>query len=329
VQPSIPEFLGTLGKKDRATRMDLAKWIISPDNPLTARVFVNRLWKLAFGQGLVRNLDDFGTQGTPPTHPELLDWLATEFASKWDVKATLKLMLMSSTYKQSSVAAAAAREHDPSNKWLARQNRFRLDAEFIRDNALAVSGLLNPQVGGPSVKPYQPPGFWALLNFPQRDWVADKDSEQYRRGMYTYWCRSFPHPSLTAFDAPSREECTNDRPRSSTPLQALVLLNDPSYVEASRVFAASLLKEKAKDADHLNMAYRRALSRNAKPEELKVLESLLEKHRVEFKKDAEGAKKLLAVGISQVPKDVDAAELAAWTSVCRVILNLHEVVTRN
>jgi hypothetical protein len=329
VQPSIPEFLGTLGKKDRATRMDLAKWIVSPDNPLTARVFVNRLWKLAFGQGLVRNLDDFGTQGTPPTHPELLDWLATEFASKWDVKATLKLMLISNTYRQSSIATKTAREQDPSNKWLARQNRFRLDAEFIRDNALAVSGLLNPQVGGPSVKPYQPAGFWALLNFPQRDWVADKDAEQYRRGMYTYWCRSFPHPSLTAFDAPSREECTNDRPRSSTPLQALVLLNDPSYVEASRVFAASLLKEKAKNADHLNMAYRRALSRNAKPEEIKVLESLLEKHRAEFKKDAEGAKKLLAVGISPVPKDVDAVELAAWTSVCRVILNLHEVVTRN
>jgi hypothetical protein len=329
VQPSIPEFLGALGKKDRATRMDLAKWITSPDNPLTARVFVNRLWKLAFGQGLVRNLDDFGTQGTPPTHPELLDWLATEFASKWDVKATLKMMLMSNTYRQSSVAAKAARELDPSNKWLARQNRFRLDAEFIRDNALAVAGLLNPKVGGPSVKPYQPAGFWALLNFPQRDWAADKDAEQYRRGMYTYWCRSFPHPSLTAFDAPSREECTNDRPRSSTPLQALVLLNDPSYVEASRVFAASILKDKGATADRLKDAYRRALSRNATPEEVKVLEALLEKHRTEFKKDPEAAKKLLAVGIAPLPKDVDAAELAAWTSVCRVILNLHEAVTRN
>ncbi len=151
--------------------MDLAKWIVSPENPLTARVFVNRLWKIAFGQGLVRNLDDFGTQGTPPTHPELLDWLATRFIdSKWDIKSILKLMVMSNAYRQSSVAMKAVRELDPSNKWLARQNRFRLDAEFVRDNALAVSGLLNPKVGGPSVKPYQPAGFWALLNFPQRSW---------------------------------------------------------------------------------------------------------------------------------------------------------------
>lgn len=329
VQPAIPDFLGSLGKKDRATRTDLAKWIVSPENPLTARVFVNRLWKMTFGQGLVRNLDDFGTQGTPPTHPELLDWLAAEFAAKWDVKAILKLIVMSSTYRQSSAATKSAREQDPANKWLARQTRFRLDAEFVRDDALAIAGLLNPKVGGPSVKPYQPPGFWAMLNFPVRDWQADKNADQYRRGMYTYWCRSFPHPSMTAFDAPSREECTNDRPRSSTPLQALVLLNDPTYVEASRVFAANILKAGATTSERVNAAYRRALSRNAKPEEIKVLESLLEKHRVEFKKDPEGAKKLLGVGIAPLPKDVDAAVLAAWTSVCRVILNLHEAVTRN
>jgi hypothetical protein len=330
VQPNVPEFLGAIGKKERATRMDLAKWIVSPENPLTARVFANRLWKIAFGQGLVRNLDDFGTQGTPPTHPELLDWLATQFIdSKWDVKATLKLMVMSNAYRQSSVAAASIREQDPANKWLARQNRFRLDAEFVRDNALAISGLLNPKVGGPSTKPYQPPGYWALLNFPQRDWLADKNAEQYRRGMYTYWCRSFPHPSLTAFDAPSREECTNDRPRSSTPLQALVLLNDPTYVEASRVFATSVMKEANTTADRLNAAYRRALSRDANPEEIKVLELLLAKHRAEFKKDVDGAKKLLGVGIAPLPANFDPTELAAWTSVARTILNLHEVGTRN
>jgi hypothetical protein len=329
VKPDVPEFLGSLGKTDRASRMDLAKWVISPENPLTARVFVNRLWKIAFGNGLVRNLDDFGTQGTPPTHPELLDWLATQFvAGNWDTKAMLKLMVMSNTYRQSSIAPKALRDKDPANIWLARQNRFRIDAEFIRDNALAVSGLFNPAIGGASVKPYQPAGFWVMLNFPQRDWAADKNENQYRRGMYTYWCRSFPHPSLTAFDAPSREECTNERPRSSTPLQALVLLNDPTYVEASRVFAASIMKEKS-TTERLNAAYRRALSRNAKPEEIKVLEGLLAKHLAEFKKDPEGAKKLLAVGIAPLPKDIDVAELAAWTSVCRTILNLHEAVTRN
>ena len=223
----------------------------------------------------------------------------------------------------------SVRELDPANKWLARQNRFRLDAEFVRDNALAVSGLLNRKVGGPSVKPYQPPGFWALLNFPRRTWQADHDADQYRRGLYTYWCRSFPHPSLSAFDAPSREECTNERPRSSTPLQALVLLNDPTYVESSRVLATSIMKEGATTADRLNAIYRRALSRNAKPEEIKVLAALLEKHRAEFTKDVAGAKKLLAVGIAPLPKDVNITELAAWTSVCRVILNLHETVTRN
>jgi hypothetical protein len=275
-------------------------------------------------------MDDFGTQGTAPTHPELLDWLATEFVrTGWDVKAILKLMVMSNSYRQSSVVAKDIRDRDPANKWLARQNRFRLDAEFIRDNALAVAGLLTTKVGGPSAKPYQPAGYWSYLNFPQREWQADKNDDQYRRGLYTYWCRSFLHPSLAAFDAPSREECTNDRPRSSTPIQALVLLNDPTYVEAARVLAATILREATTTPDRLNAAYRRALSRAAKPEELKVLEALVEKHRAEFSKDPEGAKKLLAVGIAPIPSGVDAAELAAWTSVARTILNLHEAVTRN
>jgi hypothetical protein len=329
VQPGIPEFLGTL-KTEKATRTDLAKWVVSPDNPLTARVFVNRLWKIAFGQGLVRNLDDFGTQGTPPSHPELLDWLATEFVrTGWDVKGILKVMLMSNAYRQSSVASAAVREKDPTNVWLARQNRFRLDAEFVRDTALSIAGLLTTKVGGPSSHPYQPAGYWALLNFPQREWQADKNEDEYRRGLYTYWCRTFPHPSLTAFDAPSREECTNERPRSSTPLQALVLLNDPTYVEAARVFATATMKEGTTTPERLNAMYRRALSRPAKPEEIKVLEALVEKHRAEFKKDPKGAQELLKVGLAPLPANTDAAELAAWTSVARVVLNLHEAVTRN
>jgi hypothetical protein len=330
VQPGVPEFLGFLAKTERATRMDLAKWMVSPENPLTARVFVNRLWKVAFGNGLVRNLDDFGTQGTPPTHPELLDWLATEFVrTGWDVKGLLKLMVMSNAYRQSSVVAKAVREKDHSNIWLARQNRFRLDAEFVRDNALAVAGLLTTKVGGPSAKPYQPAGYWAYLNFPRREWEADKNEDEYRRGLYTYWCRSFLHPSLAAFDAPSREECTNDRPRSSTPIQALVLLNDPTYVEAARVFAAAAMRDGKSDPERLNAMCRRALSRPAKPEEIKVLEGLLAKHRAEFKADADGAQKLLKVGLAPVPANADPAELAAWTSVARVVLNLHEAVTRN
>jgi hypothetical protein len=329
VPPGIPEFLGTL-KTEKATRMDLAKWIVSPDNALTDRVFVNRLWKIAFGQGLVRNMDDFGTQGTPPSHPELLDWLATEFVrTGWDVKGIFKVMLMSNAYRQSSVALKAVREKDPTNVWLSRQNRFRLDAEFVRDTALSVAGLLTAKVGGPSSHPYQPAGYWALLNFPTREWQADKNDDQYRRGLYTYWCRTFPHPSLTAFDAPSREECTNERPRSSTPLQALVLLNDPTYVEAARVFAAAAMKEGNSTPERVNAMYRRALSRPAKPEEIKVLELLVEKHRAEFQKDPKGAQELLKVGLAPLPANTNLAELAAWTSVARVVLNLHEAVTRN
>ena len=337
VTPNIPGFMppaersAMLKEKDRLNRLDLANWMVSPENPLTARVFVNRLWKIVFGQGLARNMDDFGTQGVPPTHPELLDWLANEFVrSKWDVKAMLKLMVTSNTYKQSSVASKALREKDPSNQWLARQNRFRLDAEFVRDNTLAISGLLNPKIGGPSVRPYQPAGYWSYLNFPTREWQNDRNADQYRRGLYTYWCRSFPHPSLSAFDAPSREECTNERTRSSTPLQALVLLNDPTYVEGARQFAEQIVAQGGSTtAERLNFAFGKALTRPAKTEEIKVLEEVLARHLAEYKVDAEGAKKLLATGYAPMNGKTDVAELAAWTSVARVILNLHEVVTRN
>jgi hypothetical protein len=332
VTPNVPAFLPALDMKDRrATRFDLANWIVGRDNPLTARVFVNRLWKVMYGQGLVKSLDDFGTQGTLPSHAELFDWLAVEFVeSGWDVKHVLKLMAMSNTYRQSSVATKELRERDPNNVWLARQNRFRLDAEMVRDNALAVSGLLSPQIGGPSVKPYQPAGYWSYLNFPKREWVSDKGEGLYRRGLYTYWCRTFLHPSLAAFDAPSREECTVERPRSSTPLQALVLLNDPIYVEAARVFAERIVREGGvSPADRVKWALRRALSREIKSEELDVLVPLYEKHLAEYGKDKDAAQKVIGVGDYAMPKDVDVAELAAWTSVARVILNLHETITRN
>jgi len=332
VQPAVPAFLAILDSKGkRATRLDLAHWIVSADNPLTARVFVNRLWKICFGQGIVKSLDDFGVQGTLPSHPLLLDWLAVEFVeSGWDVKHLLKLLVMSSTYRQSSVGAKEARDKDPGNVWLARQGRFRLDAEMVRDNALEISGLLAREIGGPSVKPYQPAGYWSYLNFPTREWQADNGENVHRRGLYTYWCRTFLHPSLLAFDAPTREECTVERTRSSTPLQALVLLNDPIYVEAARVFAEHIMKQGGKDTPaRLDWAYRRAVSRPVKTEETKVLTELYQKHLAEFRLDGAGAAKTIAVGQWPVPKDVDPAELAAWTSVARVILNLHETITRN
>jgi hypothetical protein len=332
VQPATPAFLPALQVSSRrATRLDLARWLVSRDNPLTARVLVNRLWKLAFGQGIVKSVDDFGTQGTFPSHPELLDWLAVEFMdSGWDVKHVLRLLVRSSTYRQSSAAPRELRERDPGNAWLARQGRFRLDAEMVRDNALAVGGLLVRKVGGPSVRPYQPAGYWSYLNFPKREWQSDKGEGLYRRGLYTYWCRTFLHPGLLAFDASTREECTAERPRSSTPLQALVLLNDPIYVEAARVFAEHIVRQGGADtAGRLRWAYRRALSRPPSPREEQLLGELLARHRAEFHADPEAARKLIHTGDWPVPTDLDAAELAAWTSVARVLLNLHETITRS
>ncbi|HEY2840330.1 MAG TPA: PSD1 and planctomycete cytochrome C domain-containing protein, partial [Pirellulales bacterium] len=255
VTPGAPGFLKQLdgdpgGADRRATRLDLANWVTSRDNPLVARVFVNRLWRLAFGRGLATPLDDLGAQGVPPTHLDLLDWLAADFIeSGWNVKRLWKQIVMTETYRQSSNEDATLRQRDPYNLWLARQGRFRLDAEMVRDNALAISGLLSPRVGGPSAKPYQPAGYWRHLNFPVREYEADHGENLYRRGLYTYWCRTFLHPSLLAFDAPSREECTAERARSNTPLQALALLNDVTYVEAARVFAEHVMRSAGKTFD--------------------------------------------------------------------------------
>ena len=330
VAPGVPEFLGQAAGSGRATRLDLARWIVSPDNPLTARVFVNRLWKLAFGQGLVKSLDDFGSQGALPTHPQLLDWLAVDFvASGWNVKELLRRLVTSGAYRQSSIASEPLRLRDPYNRWLARQGRFRLDAEIVRDNALAVSGLLSPTIGGPSAKPYQPAGYWSYLNFPTREYQADHGEGLYRRGVYTYWCRTFLHPSLLAFDAPTREECTVERPRSNTPLQALVLLNDPIYVEAARVFAERLMREGGATVESkIAFGFQQALSRPPHAEETALLAALFEKHRAQYQADAAAAEKLIHTGERPVPGDLSAIELAAWTSVARVIFNLHEMITR-
>jgi len=332
VTPGVPGSLPPLGVADRRpTRLDLARWLVASNNPLAARVMVNRVWMLVFGQGLVATLDDFGSQGSWPTHPELLDWLACEFqGGGWNVKAMLKTMVMSKTYRQSSSVPEQTRQRDPANRWLARQNRIRLDAELVRDNALAVAGSLCDKIGGPSVKPYQPPGYWVFLNFPKRDWVADKGENQYRRGLYTYWQRTFLHPSLLAFDASTREECVVQRPRSNTPLQALVLLNDPTYVEAARTFAARMIREGGSDPQaRLERGFRLALARPPRPREVSVLLGLLDKHRDQYKADPAAARALLGEGDAPSTPDLEPAELAAWTDVARVLLNLQETITRS
>jgi hypothetical protein len=332
VTASVPAFLKGATEGDRpSTRLDLARWIVARDNPITARVFVNRLWKLAFGEGIVATADDFGSQGARPTHPELLDGLAIDFMENgWDVKRTLRLLVNSGTYRQSSRASDELRQKDPYNQWLGRQGRFRVDAEVVRDLALSVSGLLEMQIGGAPARPYQPAGYWSHLNFPKREYQADHGPGLYRRGLYTYWCRTFLHPSLLAFDAPTREECTVQRARSNTPLQALVLLNDPIYVEAARALAARVLRDGgARDPGRIEWAYRTILSRPPRPSEALLIDELLAKHRAHFRADRSAAGALVHSGESPTPNDLDAAELAAWTSVARVLLNLHETITRN
>ena len=240
VEPAVPHFLPRhAGAKDgRLTRLDLARWLTAPENPLTARVFMNRLWKQHFGTGISSQVEDVGAQGEWPLHPELLDWLALEFRdSGWNVKRMVKLLVMSATYRQDSRLRPELRDIDPNNRLLASQSPRRLDAEFVRDNALAVAGLINLDIGGPSVFPYQPAGYYANLQFPDRDYIADADLRQYRRGVYMHWQRTFLQPMLANFDAPPREECTAARTVANTPQQALTLLNDPTFVEAARVLA--------------------------------------------------------------------------------------------
>ncbi|TVS21004.1 MAG: DUF1553 domain-containing protein, partial [Planctomycetaceae bacterium] len=239
------------------------------------------------------------------------------------------LMVSSAAYRQSSLADESLRQRDPQNRWLARQARFRLDAEMVRDSMLAISGLLVERQGGPSVKPYQPAGYWAHLNFPTRQWTNDRGDGLYRRGLYTHWQRTFLHPSLLAFDAPSREECTARRPRSNTPQQALVLLNDPTYVEAARVFAELIVRDGGSDEDQrLDFAFRRALNRMPSNDERQVLSELRDRHLQDFRQDVPSAERLLSVGDWPRAEDLDPAELASWTSVARVLLNLPETIFR-
>ena len=306
-------------------RLGLALWLTDPANPLTARVTVNRIWEQYFGRGLVETSDDFGTQGERPTHPELLDWLATEF-QRLDtrLKPLHRLIVTSSTYRQSSRLTRQLREADPYNRLLARGPRFRLEAEMVRDVALAASGLLSRKVGGPSVFPYQPEGIWDNPYSDDR-WKESDGEDRYRRGLYTFVRRTAPYPSLTVFDAPSREFCTARRVRTNTPLQALNTLNDPAFFEAARALAARTLREAPPaDAERLTRAFRLCMARAPSDDEVKTLLAYQQRERARFEKDAQAARQVLADGSSAG----DAAERAAWTMVANVLLNLDETLTK-
>ncbi len=337
VSPAIPAVFGSLpASSPQPTRLDLANWIVSRDNPLTARVFANRMWRQFFGVGLSKTLDDLGSQGEWPTHPELLDWLAAEFmeptlpgaAHTWDVRHLIRTIVTSQTYRQAS--GSIADERDPENRLLAHQNRIRVDAEVVRDIALSISGLLVERFGGPSVKPYQPERYLAALNFPQRDYSADRGENLYRRGVYVHWQRTFLHPSLSTFDAPSREECTVNRVNSNTPLQSLVLLNDPIYVEAARVFATNALQSGgATDGARIAWAFERATGRPPSAAESRILLDLHRQSLAAFTADPAGARALIAIGDTPRPARPAPLRLAAMTAVTRALLNLHETITRD
>jgi hypothetical protein len=332
VRAALPHYLPQPKIEGRElTRLDLAQWLVSRDNPLTARTVMNRLWKQFFGTGLSKVVDDLGAQGETPPNPALLDWLACEFMDRgWDMKHMVRTIVTSRTYRQASTASPALAAADPANREHARQSSFRLEAELVRDNALAIAGLLVPKIGGPSVKPYQPPGYWENLNFPVRTYVADQGESQYRRGLYTWWQRSHLHPSMVAFDAPSREECAPERSRSNIPQQALALLNAPTYVEAARAFATRILREcQGEPEARIAWAWQAALQRPPRAEEARTLRELWERHLAIYRTNSTAAAELLKIGLAPVPAGQDAAELAAWTHVARVLLNLHETITRS
>jgi hypothetical protein len=355
VEPAIPRFLGALDTKgERATRLDLARWLASRDNPLTARAFVNRTWREFFGTGLSKALDDLGSQGEWPTHPELLDWLASELmhpefdpstssgssratsrndaaaTHDWDMRHIIRLMVTSYTYRQSSNAGTAFQNSDPENRLLARQNRFRVDAENVRDIALNLSGLLAERFGGPSVSPVEPAGYLGALNFPKREYSASHGADLYRRGLYTTWQRTYLHPSLMNFDAPTREECTVIRGTSNTPLQALDLLNDPIYVEAARVFAQNAVANGGTSfKSRLEWIFDRALNRAPTAAERAVLSGLYERSLKRFTADPDSARGFVSTGEAPPPDARRPAMIAAMATVTRAVLNLHELITRN
>ena len=335
VTPSVPSFLGGLKTGDRrANRLDLANWLVDDQQGvggLTARVMVNRLWFLLFGRGISSSLADFGGQGEPPTHPELLDQLAIDFIQDdWSLKRMMRRLVLSRTYQQSSQAPPEIISADPNNLWFARQSRYRLSAEMIRNQALTASGLFIADVGGPSVRPHQPAGYYRHLNFPRRVYSPDRGSGQYRRGVYVHWQRQFLHPMLKAMDAPSREECTAQRPRSNTPLEALVLLNDPSLVDSSIALASRLLKRPATSTpQRLRESFQIVLSRPPDETEMSVLTEFFSQEIEHYRGAPQAAEALIESADNFIDTEVASpVELASWTGVARLLLNAHETVTR-
>ncbi len=312
------------------TRLDFARWLVSPQNPLTARVAVNRWWEMLFGTGLVETTEDFGIQGALPSHPELLDWLACELQSSgWNQKHMLKSMVLSATYGQTSDVSPELLERDPRNLLLARSSRMRLPAEMLRDNALAASVLLNPAIGGPSAKPWQPEGLWEDVSVERREkYQPDPGDGIYRRSMYTFWKRTCPPPAMTVFDAPDRETCLVRRSRTNTPLQALVLLNDPTYVEAARKLAERVLLANTDDSARIDLAARIVLARPPGPAEQQELRQLVDVGRKHFAAEPAAAAELRKVGRAVADPRIPDDELAAWSSAMSVLLNLDEAITR-
>jgi hypothetical protein len=331
VEPGVPAILPPLPKDAPQNRLGMAKWVVDPENPLTARVQANRIWEKFFGVGLVKTSENFGVQAEWPSHPELLDWLATELvARKWDLKSFQKMIVTSSTYRQASNVTQELLDRDPENRLLARGPRLRLPAEIVRDQALAVSGLLSPKIGGPSVKPYQPLSLWDGNLFGNLvKYVPDTGDSLYRRSLYTFLKRTAAPANMMTFDMPSREYCIVKRSRTNTPLQALDVMNDPTYVEAARVLAERMISEGGETAPlRVNYGFRRAVCRPPNETESKILEQQLAAQLERYKKDPDAAAKLIAVGAKPRDPKLDPAELAAYTMTASVILNLDEVVNK-
>lgn len=333
VEPNVPSSLPPLPADAPKNRLALAEWLVSDEHPLTSRVTVNRYWQRYFGNGLVKTAEDFGSQGESPSHPELLDWLAVEFReSGWDIKALQKLIVMSGAYRQSSRVTHEKLKADPENRLLARGPRFRMDAESVRDNALFVSGLLVERMGGSSVKPYQPEGLWEAVGYSGSNTVKftqDHGDKLYRRSMYTFWKRTAPPPTMSIFDAPSREACTVRRERTNTPMQALALMNDTQFVEAARLFSRRIMKEGGEtDRDRIVWAFRTATSRMPDEREVGVIDGLLARYREKYTQQKDQAQALLSVGEYPRDESLDISEQAAWTMIANLILNLDETISK-
>jgi hypothetical protein len=333
VGPGVPSVLPPLPACEATNRLAFARWLVAPGHPLTARVTVNRLWQQFFGMGLVKTAEDFGTRGEWPSHPELLDWLATEFMrTGWDVKQMVRLVATSATYRQDSRVTPRLYELDPENRLLGRGPRQRLDAEELRDYALAVSGLLNPKMGGHGVRPYQPAGIWEAVGYTTSNtakYTQDHGEELYRRSLYLFWKRTAPPPSMTTLDAPSRERCTARRERTDTPLQALLTMNATEYFEAARHLGYRLLREPLPDIQRLKKGFRLVTAREPSARECELLSENLAAQRQRYSREPDAARKVISAGESPVPSDVPAPELAAYTMVANVLLNLDEALTKN